>query len=72
MSKNKTNTLELTKSLVGKEKRVVITLCKRNGLAPNTTREDKTLFMSKTMSPVDYNRVNLEFDDGFVTNAWLG
>lgn len=64
------DTVDLLKVLIGKDKIMAANLCKQSGLTPRLRREDKDVFIVTKDFKLD--RVNLEYDDGLVTNAWLG
>ncbi len=56
--------------VLNKEKGTVIKLCKESKLIPRVVREDKTTFFGT--QDLNFERVNLEIDNGIVTNAYLG
>lgn len=56
--------------VLNKEKGAVIKLCKESKLIPRVVREDKTTFFGT--QDLNFERVNLEIDNGIVTNAYLG
>lgn len=57
-------------TVINKEKETAIKLCKDSKLIPRITREDKTTFFGTL--DLNFERVNLEIDNGIVTNAYLG
>lgn len=56
--------------VLNKEKETVIKLCKDAKLIPRIVREDKANFFGTL--DLNFERVNLEIDNGIVTNAYLG
>lgn len=56
--------------VLNKEKEAAIKLCKESKLIPRIMREDKTTFFGT--QELNFERVNLEIDNGIVTNAYLG
>lgn len=61
---------DLLTSLVGKIKKEVKVLCKRFDIKPFTCRENRRVY--PTLYENCYDRVNVEYDDGFVTNVYIG
>lgn len=64
------NEKKFLNSLLGKDKKTAAFLCKEASLKPSLSREDKTVYVCTC--DLNFNRVNLEYDDGLVTNAWIG
>lgn len=60
----------LLKALLGKDKTMAAKLCKQSGMKPRLRREDKTMFMGT--ADLNFERINLEYDNGLVTNAYIG
>jgi hypothetical protein len=60
----------LLKALLGKDKIMAAKLCKQSGMKPRLCREDKIMFMGT--ADLNFERINLEYDNGLVTNAYIG
>lgn len=57
-------------SVSGKDKIMAARICQNLGYIPRLTREDKNVF--PLTRDLNLQRINLEYDNGIVTNAWIG
>ena len=60
----------LLATLIGKDKVLAAKLCKQLGMIPRLCREDKVMYMCTR--DLNFERINLEYDNGLVTNAYIG
>lgn len=60
----------ILKLVSGKDKIMAARICQRLGYIPRLTREDKNVL--PLTRDLNLQRINLEYDNGIVTNAWIG
>lgn len=56
--------------LSGKDKIMASRICQHLGYIPRLAREDRNVF--PLTRDLNLQRINLEYDNGIVTNAWIG
>lgn len=61
---------KIVNTVLNKEKGQAINLIKEAKLIPRIKREDKSNFFGT--QDLNFERINLEIDNGIVTNAYLG
>lgn len=61
---------DLFSKLMGRDKITAANLCRQFKMKPRMCREDKAVYI--ITHDLDLERVNLEYDNGLVTNVYLG